>query len=132
MGEQRRKLEAANRIIQFDLSSPKYLIVTEDIVNLSKTYGDPFVGASKVLINTIIQAKFPQGGPRSDRKIFAMWLEILEETVGPILEVPQSQLDWLRKIASDENLPLAMNMSQWCEALIDAIEEALSEPKQTP
>jgi hypothetical protein len=126
MGEQQRKLVAASRMVKFDLASPRYLIVKEDITNLTKTNSDPFVGASKLLINNIIRTKFPQGGPRADRKIFAAWLEILEGTAGSVLEMPQMQLDWLYQIAKDETLPLDMSMAQWCEALIDSIEEALS------
>lgn len=129
MGEARRKLMDASKLVRFDLSSPKMIVGPADKENLKKLNQPIMVSATKVLIVNLVQAKFPQGASREDRRMWAAWIEAMEENdnVDIIIEMPKSQLQWLVNIAKDDNLSLPVGMSQWAEAFIDAADAVLTE-----
>lgn len=125
------KLMDAAQLIKFDLTSPEYVIFEGDLLSFGG--GDQVKaarGATKFLMQRLVDLKYQTGINRTEGKIWAGWLEVLEGN-DQIVTVPKSQLVWIRDIAVSEDLRVPPAMAQWRESLIDAINEALA-PKQDP
>ena len=122
MGEARRKLMDASKIVKVDLGAPDYLIGPIDREQLSKgpegmvDESRAVPNATKLIIWTIIQCAFPQGMDRKDGQVWAAWQDVLGENE-PVLEMPRSQLDWLRKHIGNEELKIPFAFAGWREEL---------------
>jgi hypothetical protein len=131
MGEARRKLMLATRIVKFDFTLPKLVMVRADREGLGG--GSRAVAAGvKILLNQLVQAKHKDGVDRQVGKAWAAWQEyILEESEAgepvDVVEMPLSQVEWLARIAKDETVKVRPEFAQWREALIDYLDELMAE-----
>jgi hypothetical protein len=125
LGEARRRLFEASKLIRFDFNGPILSISKPDIEGL----GGPDKARAKavrLIIHQLIVAKFKDGMDRQSGRMWAAWQEILlpddgEENAPDSVEMPRQQLDWLAKIAREEDLKMRPEFAQWREALCDYI-----------
>lgn len=136
MGEARRKLLAASQIAKIELDRPEVVISWADRRTLSQA--DIELPRSALVRRAVrfaviqtINAAFPQGMGRRDGKLYAAWLEILDdEEEGLSYEVPCGQIEWLRTHMENEDLKVPAGIAQWREAVVDYLETIEPIPKE--
>jgi hypothetical protein len=127
MGEARRKLFEASKVVCFDFNGPILSISKPDIEGLGGS-DKARAKAVRLIIHQLITAKFKDGMDRQAGKMWAAWQEILlpedgEENAPDSVEMPRQQLNWLAKIAREEDLKIRSEFAQWREALCNYIEQ---------
>jgi hypothetical protein len=131
MGQARARLLRAGHPVMFDFGGLAIVLNDRDRNFLTATYG-PVTGegvgdarATRHLLVTIAQAAFPQGMARVDRKTWAAWLEVIEDEAATV-EVTRGMVEWLQKLAVQEDLRLPAGIAQWSEALVEYLDELLA------
>jgi len=131
MGEAKRKLQLAARMIQFDFMAPKIVMSRADREGLGGSSRAMAAGI-RILINQLVSAKYKDGIDRLAGKSWAAWQEyLLEESEGgepiDVVEMPLGQVEWLSKIACDDAVKIRPEFAQWREALVDYIDQLMRE-----
>lgn len=132
MGEMKRRLQVQRKLLQetkLVQLNPEEICFTmseADREQLSRVPGSeqrisPEFTAARILISQAVQTSYPDGMDRKQGKLWAGWQEVLSGT-GPIIEVTQGQMEWLRTIIAVDNLKLPIGMAQWREALCDYLD----------
>jgi hypothetical protein len=122
MGEAKRKLVEAGTVVKFDLAAPKYMIAEADRKGFEAMGVDiaPETHITKLLMPMVVAKSFPQDLDRNNGKIWAAWLEALDESAIP--SVTMGQVLWFRDLITKGDLKLPANYAQVREAMIDYLE----------
>ena len=113
----RRKLYNETKMVTFDFAAPELAV--------GKPNRDQFgykaaQECCRILIRSLVGAKYPQGMDRKAGKYWAAWLEVMDEDEPPnSVEMPFGQFEWLKKIVDEEGLNLDWRLAQWREALAE-------------
>jgi hypothetical protein len=130
MGEARRKLVLAARMVTFDFAAPGLVLSRADQEGLGGGQKAK-AQATRILLGQLANAKYKDGMDRPVGKVWAAWQELmLEETEdgspAQVVEIPMSQLDWLVKLAKDDAVKIRPELAQWREALVDYLEDLIA------
>jgi len=130
MGEAQRRLTEGSKVVTVDLTAPVLSIMKGDRDVLTKETISGLTPdqtatskAVRLAISAVVQASFPQGMAKADRRIWSAWLEVLEEEETVTVAMPWAQAEWLKKLLSKEDLKLQPSLAQWCDALEDYLEK---------
>jgi hypothetical protein len=122
MGVVSQKMSKQSEQVEVDFAAPMYAMMKADRGAMSKG------AASRVLIITLVSAKYPQqgGGMKlADGRIWAAWQEVFvesEDSGSDGVMVTVGQLEWLIGILKDETVGLPAGLAQWRLALLDYLE----------
>jgi hypothetical protein len=127
MGEAKRKLVEAGAVVVFDLAAPKYMVTDGDRRGFeSMNAEEPAeIQITRMLMSEVVKRSFPQDLDRQNGKIWAAWLEALDESTNP--DVTMGQVIWFRDLIMKGDLKLPANYSQIREAMIDYLETFTNE-----
>jgi hypothetical protein len=130
------KLIEAGKVITFDFDAPSLFIQRGDRLWLRRnpdwrqekpeeSVNDSLVTARAVrmVVGEIVQAAYPQGMSRVDGKIWAAWLEVLDDDAETKTQLPLAAIQWLQKRAEDDGVKLRPGLVQWREAVVDYLNE---------
>jgi hypothetical protein len=126
LGDARRKLILAARLVTFDFTAPHLVMARADREGLGG--GTKAVAAGvKILLTQLVSAKYKDGIDRTAGKSWAAWQEFMieeSESGDPIdtVEMPLGQIEWLSKIAKDDSVKIRPEFAQWREALVDYLD----------
>jgi hypothetical protein len=128
MGVVQRKLKLAGAPIAFDFGAPSMLLSKHEYELMEKAdyKGREVEQATRAMIIAAVGAAFPQMKKREDSKIWAAWLEVLNDDPSTA-EVTRGMVDWLRQVVARDDLPVIPPHAQWREALVDYL-DTLAEP----
>lgn len=154
MGEALRKLRTAGQLVQFDVNLPHMTIARSDqhafavhpgsagctACDTSPSAGrrgvcqahyDPALAqarAVRVLVGEVVRAAFGGQMGRHDGKVYAAWLEALDDIDDGVTEfsLPLEQVRWLSKLAARDDVKLSPGLAQWREALVDYLEDTVA------
>ena len=148
MGEAIRKLKAAGHLVAFDLTAPHLTIARSDQHTfaihpasvgcetcdltagrrgLCDAHYDPALAQARcirMLIGEVVRAAFSGQMGRHDGKVYAAWLEILDEVDDSITQfsLPLEQVRWLARLIARDDLKVAPGMAQWREVVAEYLE----------
>ena len=127
MGEARRKVMNAAQIVEFDFAKPQCAVLLSDRAVYEKLeVTDPITAwATKLCMTAAVNAAHTQGIDRKSGRIWAAWLELMEENA-TTFKVPKSQIEWLRDLIAKDDLRLPSGFAQWREELVDYLDELMS------
>lgn len=135
MGEARRKLLNAAQIVTFDFSMPGCVVLAPDkgvyrqLTETGAVTDSLTAWATKLAMTAVVNAAHSQGIDRKGGKIWAAWLELMDESADAV-RVPKAQVEWLRDLAAKDDLKIPAAFSQWREALVDYLEAIMAEPQK--
>ena len=77
-----------------------------------------------MLIGEVVRAAFSGQMGRHDGKVYAAWLEILDEVDDSITQfsLPLEQVRWLARLIARDDLKVAPGMAQWREVVAEYLE----------
>jgi hypothetical protein len=125
MGQAKTKLTEDAKEIVFEYRAPEMMILEGDKANLERnldggsTPGSATERATRLLLQNIIMAAYPQGMGRHDGKVWGAWLETMEIDTQSTATVTMGMVKWMLKHLVNEELKVPSGMVQWREALID-------------
>ena len=151
MGEAIRKLRTAGQLVTFDLDAPRLTIAASDRHAFAVHPGsagceacDPAAGRRgicpahyapalaqarcvRALIGEVVRAAFGGQMGRHDGKIYAAWLEALDEVDAgtTTFGLPLEQVRWLAQIVVKDDVKLSPGLSQWREAVANYLDEIM-------
>ena len=152
MGEAIRKLRTAGQLVAFDLDAPRLTIAASDRHAFAVHPGsagcvacDPAAGRHgicaahyapalaqarcvRALIGEVVRAAFGGQMGRSDGKIYAAWLEALDEIDEgtTTFDLPLEQVRWLARLIVRDDVKLAPGLAQWREAVVTYLDEIVA------
>jgi hypothetical protein len=121
MGIVGQRLNESAKEVVIDLTKPKIALLKADRDHLADI-GD----GSRMVICSLVQAKFPKGMNPLEGKIWAVWQETLVESEQPNsneITITMGQLDWLVDLLKDQSIAIAVGWVQWRYALLWYLEE---------
>ena len=148
MGEAIRKLKTAGHPVTCDLTAPHLTIARSDqhtfAVHPSATacmtcdvtagrrglcaaHYDPALAQARcvrALIGEIVRVAFSGQMGRQDGKVYAAWLEILDEIDDGLTQfsLPLEQVRWLARLVARDDLKVSTGMAQWREVVAEYLE----------
>ena len=156
MGEAIRKLKTAGHLVAFDLSVPRLTIARSDQhtfaihpASVACETCDPPMGRRglcdahynpalvqarciRMLIGEVVRAAFSGQMGRHDGKVYAAWLEILDEVDDSITQfsLPLEQVRWLARLIARDDLKVAPGMAQWREVVAEHLETLVADAER--
>jgi hypothetical protein len=133
MGQARQKLLRAGESVEFDFAAPEFHVLKGDQENLQRRDDGSTDGAlvapraCRFTITSVVKAAFPNGMDRQDGKLWAAWLEVMDDDARPA-EVTRGLVEFLHKHAADGSVRVPPSLAQWREALVDYLEALLTGP----
>jgi hypothetical protein len=139
MGEV-RKFQEASKIIQFDFTKPDVYInqiFTWQCPKCGFREVDPSIPPEdirarsvKLLIVSLLDAKYPQGAGRDEGQKAGAWFEVLNDPKAQTVSLPKGLVDWMREITADRKLAIIWRLAQWREALVDYFKTLEETPEE--
>lgn len=156
MGEAIRKLKTAGHLVEFDLTVPRLTIARSDQhtfaihpasvgcetcdLTLGRRglcdahYNPQLVQARcvRVLIGEVVRAAFSGQMGRGDGKIYAAWLEALDDIDDNMTQfsLPLEQIRWLSRLVARDDIKVAPGLAQWREGMADHLEALITDAER--
>jgi hypothetical protein len=137
MGQARVKLLKEGETVEFSFGQPEMHVVKGDRLMLARVEAGQNGQATdetlivpravRATISAVVQSAFPQGMDRRDGRIWAAWLEVIEDDAGDQVAVTRGQVEWLKKHLANEDVKVNPALAQWREAVVDYVETLLLE-----
>ena len=156
MGEAIRKLKTAGHLVELDLTVPHLTIARSDQHTfavhpasigcdtcdltvgrrgLCDAHYDPTLAQARcirALIGEVVRAAFTGQMGRQDGRIYAAWLEALDEIDDSVTQfrLPLEQVRWLARLIARDDLKVAPGMAQWREVVAEYLEGLVTESER--